>query len=112
MVLQPVGCCQTILENIGKFTETLHKIHTFVEAQRLATKSKIPPSGRVEHVVQDCQSGLKQGLDFFQIGGANIMTDLSKMRHRRQNREPGSAEDDWRDCSDTTSSDGLSMVKK
>ncbi|KAJ7712663.1 hypothetical protein B0H14DRAFT_3637647 [Mycena olivaceomarginata] len=44
----------TILENIGKFTEhTLHKIHTFVEAQRnWQQNQKIPPSGRVEHVVQ------------------------------------------------------------
>ncbi|KAJ7801047.1 P-loop containing nucleoside triphosphate hydrolase protein, partial [Mycena olivaceomarginata] len=100
----------TILENIGKFTETLHKIHTFVEAQRTGNKiKKFLRQGELSMLFRDCQSGLKQGLDFFQIGGANIMTDLSKMRQEAEQRN----QEVLRmvgELSDTTSSDGLSMT--
>ncbi|KAJ7818243.1 P-loop containing nucleoside triphosphate hydrolase protein, partial [Mycena olivaceomarginata] len=102
----------TILENIGKFTETLHKIHTFVEAQRTGNKiKKFLRQGELSMLFRDCQSGLKQGLDFFQIGGANIMTDLSKMRQEAEQRN----QEVLRmigELSDTTSSDGLSMTSR
>ncbi|KAJ7818193.1 P-loop containing nucleoside triphosphate hydrolase protein, partial [Mycena olivaceomarginata] len=102
----------TILENIGKFTETLHKIHTFVEAQRAGNKiKKFLRQGELSMLFKDCQSGLKQGLDFFQIGGANIMTDLSKMRQEAEQRN----QEVLRmigELSDTTSSDGLSMTSR
>lgn len=107
---------------------TLHKIHTFVEAQRTGNKiKKFLRQGELSMLFRDCQSGLKQGLDFFQvslslfweislmdtmqIGGANIMTDLSKMRQEAEQRN----QEVLRmigELSDTTSSDGLSMVKK
>ncbi|KAJ7712645.1 P-loop containing nucleoside triphosphate hydrolase protein, partial [Mycena olivaceomarginata] len=102
----------TILENIGKFTETLHKIHTFVEAQRTGNKiKKFLRQGELSMLFRDCQSGLKQGLDFFQIGGANIMTDLSKMQQEAEQRN----QEVLRmigELSDTTSSDGLSMTSR
>ncbi|KAJ7729722.1 P-loop containing nucleoside triphosphate hydrolase protein, partial [Mycena olivaceomarginata] len=102
----------TILENIGKFTETLHKIHTFVEAQRTGNKiKKFLRQGELSMLFRDCQSGLKQGLDFFQIGGTNIMTDLSKMRQEAEQRN----QEVLRmigELSDTTSSDGLSMTSR
>ncbi|KAJ7821123.1 hypothetical protein B0H14DRAFT_1337019 [Mycena olivaceomarginata] len=102
----------TILENIGKFTETLHKIHTFVEAQRTGNKiKKFFRQGELSMLFRDCQSGLKQGLNFFQIGGANIMTDLSKMRQEAEQRN----QEVLRmigELSDTTSSDGLSMTSR
>ncbi|KAJ7794283.1 hypothetical protein B0H14DRAFT_3159142 [Mycena olivaceomarginata] len=102
----------TIVENIGKFTETLHKIHEFVEAQRTGNKiKKFLRQGELSMLFRDCQSGLKQGLDFFQIGGANIMTDLSKMRQEAEQRN----QEVLRmigELSDTTSSDGLSMTSR
>ncbi|KAJ7772492.1 hypothetical protein B0H14DRAFT_3164791, partial [Mycena olivaceomarginata] len=102
----------TILENIGKFTETLHKIHTFVEAQRTGNKiKKFLRQGELSMLFRDCQSGLKQGLDFFQIGGANIMAGLSKMRQEAEQRN----QEVLRmigELSDTTSSDGLSMTSR
>ncbi|KAJ7794302.1 hypothetical protein B0H14DRAFT_3159149 [Mycena olivaceomarginata] len=102
----------TILKNIGKFTETLHKIHTFVEAQRTGNKiKKFLRQGELSMLFRDCQSGLKQGLDFFQIGGANIMTDLSKMRQEAEQRN----QEVLRmigELSDTTSADGLSMTSR
>ncbi|KAJ7815525.1 hypothetical protein B0H14DRAFT_2603410 [Mycena olivaceomarginata] len=92
----------TILENIGKFTE---------HAQRTGNKiKKFLHQGELSMLFRDCQSSLKQGLDFFQIGGANIMTDLSKMRQEAEQRN----QEVLRmigELSDTTSSDGLSMVK-
>ncbi|KAJ7840577.1 hypothetical protein B0H14DRAFT_2587444 [Mycena olivaceomarginata] len=73
----------TILENIGKFTEHV-SLSLFWEISLM---------------------------DTMQIGGANIMTDLSKMRQEAEQRN----QEVLRmigELSDTTSSDGLSMTSR
>ncbi|KAF8205258.1 hypothetical protein K438DRAFT_2096408 [Mycena galopus ATCC 62051] len=56
------------LDNIGKFTDTLHKIYTFVEAQKQGNKIKhIFHSNEMNKLLQECHIGLKQAREVFQI---------------------------------------------
>ncbi|KAF7359940.1 hypothetical protein MVEN_00720500 [Mycena venus] len=58
----------SVLNHIGKFTETLHKIHTFVESQQSGSKVKqFLRQGEMNTLLKDCKNGLTQGLDFFQL---------------------------------------------
>ncbi|KAJ7019271.1 hypothetical protein C8F04DRAFT_1323917, partial [Mycena alexandri] len=56
------------LNHIAKFTETLHKIHTFVEAQQSGSKvKKFFRQGELAALLKDCKAGLQQGLEFFNV---------------------------------------------
>jgi hypothetical protein len=77
----------SMLSHIGKFTEyvawptrllldkltivirTLHKVHTFVEAQQNSNKVKrIFRQGEMSTLLKDCKAGLQQGFVIFQVG--------------------------------------------
>ncbi|KAJ7032102.1 hypothetical protein C8F04DRAFT_1235566 [Mycena alexandri] len=59
----------SILNQITTFTETLHKIHTFVEAQQSGSKvKKIFRQGELNALLKNCKAELQQGLAFFQAG--------------------------------------------
>ncbi|KAJ6592200.1 hypothetical protein DFH09DRAFT_1415132 [Mycena vulgaris] len=58
----------SMLNDLGKFTDTLHKIHTFVEAQQ--DKSKIRHffhQGEMSKLLKDCNLGLQEALDLFKV---------------------------------------------
>ncbi|KAJ7913168.1 hypothetical protein B0H13DRAFT_2326567 [Mycena leptocephala] len=58
----------SVLTHIGKFTETLHKIHTFVEAQQNSSKvKKFFRQGEMSTLLKDCKAGLQQGFESFQV---------------------------------------------
>jgi hypothetical protein len=77
----------SVLTHIGKFTEyvtcfgrkkihsvltivirTLHKIHTFVEAQQNSSKLKnFFHQGEMNTLLKDCKAGLQQGFEIFQV---------------------------------------------
>jgi hypothetical protein len=77
----------SVLTHIGKFTEyaaclwgkklclvlttairTLHKIHTFVEAQQNGSKvKKFFRQGEMSTLLKDCKAGLQQGFEIFQV---------------------------------------------
>ncbi|KAJ6537865.1 hypothetical protein B0H19DRAFT_1078974 [Mycena capillaripes] len=77
----------SVLSHIGKFTETLHKIHTFVEAQQSGSKlKKFFHQGEMNTLFRDCKIGLQQALEFFQVKTAEIMTDVAKMQQEAQER--------------------------
>jgi hypothetical protein len=77
----------SVLTHIGKFTEyvvrldgkkhlfilmtivrTLHKIHTFVEAQQNgSTLKKFFHQGEMSKLLKDCRAGLQQGLETFKV---------------------------------------------
>ncbi|KAF7359605.1 hypothetical protein MVEN_00684300 [Mycena venus] len=70
----------SVLNHIGKFTETLHKIHTFVESQQGGSKVKqFFHQGEMNTLLKDCKNGLTQGLEFFQLKNTGIIT-ASTMR--------------------------------
>jgi hypothetical protein len=74
-----------VLNRIGRFSEyvgplwnlagivthefrTLHKIHTFAEAQQSSSKIKrFFRQGEMNTLLRDCKAELQQGLDFFQV---------------------------------------------
>ncbi|KAF8205232.1 hypothetical protein K438DRAFT_1757219 [Mycena galopus ATCC 62051] len=57
-----------MLDNIGKFIDTLHKIYTFVEGQKQGNKIKhIFRSNEMNKLLQECHIGLKQAREVFQI---------------------------------------------
>ncbi|KAF8209225.1 hypothetical protein K438DRAFT_1754264 [Mycena galopus ATCC 62051] len=57
-----------MLDNIGKFVETLHKIYTFVEAQQQGNKIKhFFHNHEMNKLLQDCHAGLKQAQEMFGI---------------------------------------------
>ncbi|KAJ7742823.1 hypothetical protein B0H16DRAFT_1018535 [Mycena metata] len=71
-----------ILNQIAKFTQTLHKVHTFVEAQQGRNKFKIFfRQGELGALLKDCKADLQQGLDYFQ-SATNIktMTNVAAMQ--------------------------------
>ncbi|KAJ6538915.1 hypothetical protein B0H10DRAFT_1971304 [Mycena sp. CBHHK59/15] len=75
------------LYNIGKFAETLHKIHTFVEAQQ--DRSRIRQffrQGEMSILLRDCNAGLQQVLEAFQVGGIILPTHIAEMRQYAQTR--------------------------
>ncbi|KAJ6536817.1 hypothetical protein B0H19DRAFT_1079235 [Mycena capillaripes] len=58
----------SILNPIGKFTQTLHKIHTFVEAQQSGNKvTRFFRQSEMSSLLKDCKTGLQQGFDSFQL---------------------------------------------
>ncbi|KAJ7453407.1 hypothetical protein FB451DRAFT_1281166 [Mycena latifolia] len=74
-----------MLDNLGAFTETLHKIHTFVEAQQ--EKSKIKQffrQGEINALLKDCHRGLQEALDVFKIGTVRLLTDVTEMQQHAQ----------------------------
>ncbi|KAJ7697301.1 P-loop containing nucleoside triphosphate hydrolase protein [Mycena metata] len=74
------------LNQIVKFTETLHKIHTFVEAQQGGSKiKKLFRHGELAALLKDCKAGLQQGFNFFNIKTVNDvreMQDQAQLKHQ------------------------------
>ncbi|KAJ7349985.1 P-loop containing nucleoside triphosphate hydrolase protein [Mycena albidolilacea] len=76
-----------VLNHIGRFSETLHKIHTFVEAQQSSSKIKrFFRQGEMNILLRDCKTELQQGLDFFQIKSVNVMKDITELHEESQKR--------------------------
>ncbi|KAF8207503.1 hypothetical protein K438DRAFT_1930969 [Mycena galopus ATCC 62051] len=58
----------SMVEDVGKFMETLHKIYTFVEAQKEGNKIKhLFGNKETKKLLQDCCAGLTQAMDVFGI---------------------------------------------
>ncbi|KAJ7779653.1 hypothetical protein B0H16DRAFT_723631 [Mycena metata] len=75
------------LNQIVKFIETLHKIHTFVEAQQGGSKIKnLFRYGKLAALLKDCKAGLQHTFDSFDIKTVNIMTDVREMQDQAQLR--------------------------
>ncbi|KAJ7914454.1 hypothetical protein B0H13DRAFT_1872983 [Mycena leptocephala] len=102
----------SVLSHIGKFMETLHKIHTFVEAQQNGSKlKKFFRQGEMSTLLKDCKAGLQQGFVIFQIDTANIMKDITEMKEDAENRHQAVL-NMVEGLSDTTSSDGASLTSR
>ncbi|KAJ7838345.1 hypothetical protein B0H13DRAFT_2419672 [Mycena leptocephala] len=100
----------SMLSHIGKFTETLHKIHTFVEAQQKGSKVKsFFHQSEMNTLLKECKAGLQQGFVIFQIDSANIMKNMTEMQHDAESRHKAVLTM-IKALSDTTSSDGASSV--
>ncbi|KAJ7797394.1 hypothetical protein B0H14DRAFT_3157506 [Mycena olivaceomarginata] len=94
-----------VLDHVGKFTEywsclldihytltteirILHKIYTFLEAQQKGNRVKsFFRQGELSTLLKDCQAGLQQSFDFFQIEETRaIILDITEMKKNEQKR--------------------------
>ncbi|KAJ7793887.1 hypothetical protein B0H13DRAFT_1935363 [Mycena leptocephala] len=102
----------SVLTHIGKFTETLHKIHTFVEAQQNGSKvKKFFRQGEISTLLKDCKAGLQQGFEVFQVPMVNHMKDITQMQEDAEKRNK-QVLDMIEALSDTTGSDRSSSVRE
>ncbi|KAJ6575556.1 hypothetical protein DFH09DRAFT_1454858 [Mycena vulgaris] len=102
----------TRLSELGRFTETLHKIHTFVEAQQ--EKSRIKQffrQGEMSTLLKGCQTGLEQALEVFKVQDAHLLCDVTDMQQYSQKKHQDVLEL-ISSLSDGTSSDGTSMLSR
>ncbi|KAJ7768489.1 hypothetical protein B0H16DRAFT_1366152, partial [Mycena metata] len=75
------------LNEIANFTQTLHKIHTFIEAQQSGSKvKKFFRQGELNGLLKDCKTGLQEGIKSFQIKSSDIMFTAREMEEQAQIR--------------------------
>ncbi|KAJ7749454.1 hypothetical protein B0H16DRAFT_1725101 [Mycena metata] len=75
------------LNEIANFTHTLHKIHTFAEAQQSGSKiKKFFRQGELSGLLKDCKAGVQQGLLFFQINSPDITSSAREIEERARVR--------------------------
>ncbi|KAJ6538384.1 hypothetical protein DFH09DRAFT_1283421 [Mycena vulgaris] len=85
----------SMLNDLGKFTDTLYKIHTFVEAQQ--DKSKIRHffrQGEMSKLFKDCNLDLQEALDQFKVvwfdvsylQDINLLTEVVVMQKFAEDR--------------------------
>ncbi|KAJ7813289.1 hypothetical protein B0H14DRAFT_3750856 [Mycena olivaceomarginata] len=99
-----------VLDHVGKFTEALHKVYTFVEAQQKGNKVKnFFRQGEMSTLFKDCQAGLQQSVDFFQIGGPRALPNIAEMQKDAERRHH-EVLDMIEKLSEATASERASMV--
>ncbi|KAJ7462904.1 hypothetical protein FB451DRAFT_1494950 [Mycena latifolia] len=101
------------LNHVGKFMETLHKIHTFVEAQQDGSKIKsFFRQTETKTLLSECWAGLEQSLEVFKT--ETTITALGRIPQMQEDAEIMHKEvleliSSW---SDGTTSDGSSSIYK
>ncbi|KAF8214685.1 hypothetical protein K438DRAFT_1749779 [Mycena galopus ATCC 62051] len=72
----------SMLDNLGEFIKTLHKIYTFIEAQQEGPKMKhLFRNNETNRLLQDCRAGLKQAQEVFNIQTqTQALNDTSKFK--------------------------------
>ncbi|KAJ7123640.1 hypothetical protein C8R44DRAFT_784133 [Mycena epipterygia] len=97
------------LHYIGQFTETLHKIHVFVEAQQDGNRIKhFFRQSEMNTLLKNCQVGLDQAQQMFKIeGGFTTLTDVTNIQKNTETMHQKLLEM-IANLSDGITSDGLS----
>ncbi|KAJ7740152.1 hypothetical protein B0H16DRAFT_59196 [Mycena metata] len=73
------------LSHLGKFTETLHKIHTYVDAQQEGSRVKrFFRQGEMAGLLKECDVGLQDALTGFQVRNTDLLHDISAMERDAQ----------------------------
>ncbi|KAJ7114634.1 hypothetical protein C8R43DRAFT_1156393 [Mycena crocata] len=69
------------LNQIGQFTETLHKIHTYIEAQQ--DKNQIRQffrQGEMKTLLKACRMGLQEALEVFTVQNVNLLISIADIQ--------------------------------
>ncbi|KAJ7151757.1 hypothetical protein C8R43DRAFT_482119 [Mycena crocata] len=73
------------LNHLAKATESLHKIHGFVEAHQEKNWIKgFFQQGEMNILLKDCKKGLQQALDYFKFKEDSLFKEISKMQKYAQ----------------------------
>ncbi|KAJ7467576.1 hypothetical protein FB451DRAFT_1482881 [Mycena latifolia] len=101
------------LDHIGKFTETLHKIHAFVETQQDGSKIKqLLRQTERKTLLSECRAGLQQAFEVFKTETTiNVLDHITQMQEEadRMHEEVLELISTW---SDGTTSDKSSSIYK
>ncbi|KAJ7761713.1 P-loop containing nucleoside triphosphate hydrolase protein [Mycena metata] len=70
------------LKHMGQFTETLHRLHTFITEQQEGNKIKqFFRQSEMAILLKDCQKGMQQAMKMFKVeAGSTVLTDIAKMQ--------------------------------
>ncbi|KAF7358129.1 hypothetical protein MVEN_00861000 [Mycena venus] len=71
-----------VVDHIGKFLETLHKIYTFTGAQQEGNKIKqIFRHSEMNTLLRECQAGMCQALENFKSDtGVSVLSNMEEMK--------------------------------
>ncbi|KAJ6490549.1 hypothetical protein DFH09DRAFT_1377297, partial [Mycena vulgaris] len=70
-----------MLNHLGKFTETLHKIYTFVEAQQETSKIvQFFRQGEMSTLLKGCCLGLEEAFEAFKVQRIHLSSDVTQMQ--------------------------------
>ncbi|KAF8140873.1 hypothetical protein K438DRAFT_1785334 [Mycena galopus ATCC 62051] len=74
----------SMLDNIGTFMGTLHKIYVYIETQQEGNKIKnLFRSSEIKQLLQDCHAGLNQAIEVFNTKtGAEIFNDVREFKNK------------------------------
>ncbi|KAJ7777814.1 hypothetical protein B0H14DRAFT_3587162 [Mycena olivaceomarginata] len=75
-----------MLDNIGKFMETLHKIYTFLEGQQDGNRIKyLFRNNEVQKLFRDCHAGLDKAVEVFEVTTRPLLVnDIDVMKKTAQ----------------------------
>ncbi|KAJ6483998.1 hypothetical protein C8R45DRAFT_999907 [Mycena sanguinolenta] len=80
---EPIGSiAPSDLYNVGKFAETLHKIHTYVEAQQKGNRLRhFFRQSEMNMLLKDCHAGLNEAVEVFKINTCGtILNSIDEMK--------------------------------
>ncbi|KAJ7185149.1 hypothetical protein GGX14DRAFT_409305 [Mycena pura] len=82
----PGSLAPATLDHVGKFTEALHKIHTFVEAQQKGNRIKqFFRQNEMTTLLKDCQAGLQEAAEVFKIDtGVTVFGNIIEMQRKAE----------------------------
>ncbi|KAF8210019.1 hypothetical protein K438DRAFT_1810731 [Mycena galopus ATCC 62051] len=74
----------SMLDNIGRFMKTLHKIYGYIETQQEGNKIKhLFHSNELKQLLQDCRAGLSQAMEVFGIQTqAKTLNDVREFKSK------------------------------
>ncbi|KAJ7084127.1 hypothetical protein C8R44DRAFT_991902, partial [Mycena epipterygia] len=77
------------LECIAQFTETLHKVYTFVTEQLDGNKIKhFFHQSEMQRLLKDCQAGMERALEVFKIATkSSVLTSISKIQKQSEDMQ-------------------------
>ncbi|KAF8181380.1 P-loop containing nucleoside triphosphate hydrolase protein [Mycena galopus ATCC 62051] len=74
-----------MLYNLGRLTETLHKVHAFVEAQQETNRIKqFFRQVEMSALLKSCYAGLDEALGVFKISAVHLLPDVTAMQQYAQ----------------------------
>ncbi|KAJ7114644.1 hypothetical protein C8R43DRAFT_961257 [Mycena crocata] len=99
------------LNQLGKATETLHKIHSFVEAQQEKSKIKwFLKQGEMNILFNACKTGLQQVLDDFEFD-TTLLKEINEMQKYAQYKHQEVLQMIM-ELEDDTNSDQVSLINE
>ncbi|KAJ7150133.1 hypothetical protein C8R43DRAFT_951677 [Mycena crocata] len=77
----------SILNHIGKFMETFHKIHTYMEVQQDKIKFRnFFRQGELSALLKGCNTGLQETLEVFKLEAVNSLANVANIQKYAQDK--------------------------